>query len=126
MQQVKLLICGGREYQDYPHLHQKIDQFRKYIKDNFGQDLGSIIHGGAKGADTLAGKYALDNQLKHQVFPAQWDLHGKSAGPKRNAEMLAQDPHYVIGFFGGTGTKHMVNIAKAKGTMTWHITGYKK
>ena len=35
--------------------------------------------------------------------------------------MLAQNPDYVIGFFGGRGTAHMLKIAREKKVRTFHI-----
>lgn len=47
-----------------------------------------IIHGGCPtGVDAIAGVLARKLELECQVFPADWDKHGKAAGPIRNREM---------------------------------------
>ena len=61
-------------------------------------------------------KWAKDNNMKLKVYPADWELHGKSAGPIRNQQMLIEGkPDLVLAFPGGKGTAHMVSIAKKKG-----------
>lgn len=53
-------------------------------------------------------------------YPADWDNHGKRAGPIRNQRMLDQDPDLVIAFVPKTGitrgTGDMVKRANQKGT----------
>lgn len=72
-----------------------------------------VIHGGAAGADSLAGAVAAEMHIPTIVFPADWRAHGKSAGPKRNQQMLVEGrPDAVLAFPGGRGTADMVNRAK--------------
>jgi hypothetical protein len=47
-----------------------------------------LHHGGAEGADTLAGKMAIQMGLMCVVHTAEWDKYGKGAGPIRNQAML--------------------------------------
>lgn len=48
-----------------------------------------IVHGGCKtGADTLAHRWAINNEVYVKVFPANWDRYGRRAGPIRNVEMV--------------------------------------
>lgn len=50
------------------------------------------------------------------VYHADWNAHGRSAGPIRNAKMLAEGkPDLVVAFPGGKGTAHMVGIARKAG-----------
>ena len=48
--------------------------------------------------------------------PADWERHGKAAGPIRNAEM-ADVSDALIAFWDGQscGTKSMIELAKRKG-----------
>jgi len=57
---MKILVCGGRDFNDYDLLHM-------YMCTINGATSNSvIIHGAAKGADSLADKWAKDkaNQSK--------------------------------------------------------------
>ena len=85
-----------------------------------------IIEGGAKGADTLAWKWArhfLGKGSEYSVqFRARWDMHGKAAGPIRNKQMLDEGkPDLVISFPGGRGTANMIKQAKAAGVEVMEV-----
>ncbi len=58
-------------------------------------------------------KYALENNFKIEQYPALWNKHGKSAGPKRN-EKMAKISDFVICFWDkkSHGTKSMIDFAK--------------
>lgn len=68
-----------------------------------------LIAGGAAGADSLAADWAAYRNVKAQIFRADWENEGRSAGPKRNQRMIDEGkPHMVIAFPGGRGTADMV------------------
>lgn len=56
------------------------------IESGFPIDV--IIHGDARGVDRLAGEWAIKRNIHTVVFKADWNEHGKRAGPIRNAEMV--------------------------------------
>lgn len=66
---MKVLITGGRDYSDF-------DAFEKAI-EMLSFKIELIIHGGARGADSIADMWA----KKHSVFvmrmDALWNAHGK-------------------------------------------------
>lgn len=108
MKYFRWLICGGRDYNDFYTLCQRLDRF---VKDNeFEPEL--VIQGGAKGADTLAMRWALNRGIDCLTVPAKWSVHGKSAGPIRNARMIEYNPDVIVAFPGGTGTEDMIDKAK--------------
>ena len=72
--------------------------------------------GGAKGADSLAVDAANELGLEVITVLANWQRHGKAAGPMRNTMMLRLDPDLVIAFPGDKGTENMVMQAEEKGT----------
>jgi hypothetical protein len=75
-----------------------------------------IIHGCANGADEWADYWADVNNVPHRAFPADWNKHGKAAGPIRNQRMLDEGkPDMVIAFPGGRGTADMVRRARTAG-----------
>lgn len=51
-------------------------------------EIGCIVSGGANGADTLAEKWAKRHKIEFVAFLANWDKYGKSAGIKRNIDMI--------------------------------------
>jgi len=106
---VKLLVCGGRDFSDYALVKSTLDVF--------GGSRGvTLAHGGARGADLLAGRYAASRGWPVRVFPADWQAHGKSAGPRRNQQMLTEFvPDLVIAFPGGRGTSDMIARARRAG-----------
>ena len=85
-----------------------------------------LLHGGARGADAAIGRAAQQLGWSVLVMPAQWQLHGRAAGPIRNRELLEQaiaravahsSPGYqssvlVVAFPGGTGTASLVQQAR--------------
>lgn len=72
-----------------------------------------LITGNAKGADQQAELWAEKNGVRNEIYPANWKLHGKAAGPIRNRQMLEEGkPDWVIAFPGGNGTAHMCLIAQ--------------
>jgi len=78
--------------------------------------LKAIVHGGARGADKMAGKFARQYGIPEVIVPAQWDHYGKSAGPVRNKWMVdIIQVDEVLAFPGGSGTAHMVELAKRLG-----------
>jgi hypothetical protein len=76
----------------------------------------TIIHGKAKGADSIADEWAAVNWLSVEEYEADWATHGKAAGPIRNQQMLDEGkPDMVVAFSGRTGTADMVRRARKAG-----------
>lgn len=111
---MRVLICGSRHFNDY-------ERFKKEVMNALpvGDYIGStVISGHAKGADTLGEQFARDMGLQLQTFPADWNVHGRAAGPIRNTQMLQQGkPDIVIAFLAenSRGTKNMINQAEKAG-----------
>lgn len=80
-----LIIAGSRDYDDYQRMAYVTDRMLKGIADA-GMPV-TIISGGARGADTLAERYAKERGFELNVMPADWDNLGKRAGYIRNRAM---------------------------------------
>ena len=107
---MKVLVCGGRDFANKITLDYILDMFNKETQ------IDTIIHGDARGADSLASLWAREHNIKEIPFPADWEKYGKAAGPIRNEQMLDYSkPDMVIAFPGGNGTKHMIDLATRKG-----------
>ena len=83
---------------------------------NHSRGLTIILSGLAKGADTLAVKYANEHNYQRLGYTADWEQFGKSAGIRRNAQM-ADNADALIAFWDGASrdTKNMIEQAQAKG-----------
>ena len=106
---MKVIIAGGRDFDDYKRLCSYCD----YLLQN--KDDVEIVSGTAKGADKLGEKYAKERDFSIKRFPADWGTHGNRAGYLRNEEM-ADYGDALIAFWDGQskGTQHMINIADKK------------
>jgi hypothetical protein len=105
--QQRVLVCGGRDYDDRDQLFRILDAA------HVANPIVCLIHGAARGADSLAADWALDRDVLCNAYPADWDRDGKAAGPIRNQRMLDEGkPHIVIAFPGGRGTADMIRRAE--------------
>lgn len=110
---LRMLVCGGRDFDDRWLMEATLA--------NFGSDV-ILAHGGARGADRMAGDYAKSRGWDVAVFQADWTKHGKAAGPIRNRHMLhAFRPDIVVAFPGGRGTADMVAIARKAGVVVHEV-----
>lgn len=77
-------------------------------------------HGGARGADTLAGEWGKRKGLPVLRVDANWDYYDKAAGPIRNQWMIDfAFPTYAVGFPGHTGTSDMAERCVEAGLPLW-------
>lgn len=104
----KVLVCGGRDYGDRRAVYDILDRAHSV------NPITLLICGGARGADQLAAGWAAYRSVPTKVFRADWEKHGRGAGPLRNQQMLTEgDPDLVIAFPGGRGTADMARRAEA-------------
>ena len=107
---MRVLVCGGRNFADRALLNKVLDEA------HMAGPITTLIHGVAKGADTLAAEWADLRHVPVEGHRADWKRYGKDAGPIRNARMLEQGkPRMVIAFPGGNGTADMVRQARKAG-----------
>ena len=115
--QRRVLVCGGRDFEDKEFLFDRLD-----ILDGKLDGIDVVINGGAKGADTLAAKWAKSRGIDVKTFEANWKTYGRSAGSIRNGQMLTEGkPDLVVAFKGGKGTRDMIKRAKKKGVTVMEI-----
>lgn len=109
-----VLVCGGRDYTNYPRL--------KAILDSVGPT--AILHGQARGADSLADRYAVAHGVPLLRCPAHWDTYDKAAGGFRNAWMVdLVKVDQVVAFPGGAGTANMVARARLRKIPVLEVEG---
>ena len=102
---MKVIIAGGRDFTDAKLAYSCI---REHVSPN-----DTIISGHARGADEIGERYAHDNSLPLEIYPADWNRYGRSAGYIRNA-VMAEAADKLIAFWDGRsrGTKNMIETAK--------------
>jgi predicted Rossmann fold nucleotide-binding protein DprA/Smf involved in DNA uptake len=103
-----LAVVGSREFRDYAALERALDE----RKGTFG----TIVSGGARGADALAERYARARKLNLVVLRPDWDKHGRGAGLRRNTDIVARADS-VVAFWDGKspGTRDTIEKAEKAG-----------
>lgn len=113
---VTILVCGSRTWTDERVIREALDARMPY--DALADDqLPTVMHGNARGADRIAADVAVDLGFWVQAFPADWKRHGKAAGPIRNRQMLDAEPDVVLAFQvrNSRGTQDTVDEALRRG-----------
>ena len=82
--EIRLAIVGSRSITD-EKLVERIFNVFKYM---FGAPK-EIVSGGAKGPDSFGENWAKKNNIPVKIFKAEWEKYGKSAGFKRNEDIIA-------------------------------------
>ncbi len=105
---MKLIISGGRDFsptlEDKVYLHDKLSEF--YVTE--------VVCGGCRGADKFGKDMAEFLRIPVRIFNADWNKHGKAAGPIRNRQM-AEYADALLTFDGCRGTSNMIKEAETKG-----------
>lgn len=107
---MRLLVCGSREYENWDKINSELSRLLRKPT--------VIIHGAAAGVDSMAGLWARRNNIPEEAYPADWEKHGKAAGPIRNKQMLDEGkPDCVLAFptKNSKGTRNMITQAEKAG-----------
>ena len=106
----KVIIAGGRDYNNFQQLTVTMDALL------VNKSQVTIISGGARGADSLGGKYAMMRGYPLIIMKADWAKYGKCAGYLRNEEMLRIATAAAC-FWNGIsrGTSHMIDLTMQSG-----------
>ena len=102
-----IAIVGSREYPSPAPIEAYVAEL----------PVGTVIvSGGARGVDSWAAEAARAHGLKVTEFLADWERHGRGAGPKRNAEIV-EAADELVAFWDGRsrGTLNSVALAVRKG-----------
>jgi hypothetical protein len=137
MKELKVIVAGGRDFNDYDRLSAVIFDYAESV----GEDVGvSIVSGMAAGADGLAHQFAMAEDVQVYEFPADWNnvdvpgavvkqnRYGKPynavAGHNRNRAM-AEFADVLIAFHDGKsrGTANMIQTMRDMGKGV-HVHSY--
>ena len=82
---MKLLITGSRKFNDFDVLKNMIE----LVERRQGEKVTLIIHGGAKGADTLAELWTKNNNIPTKIIRPDYKRYdGKIAPMIRNGDLV--------------------------------------
>lgn len=119
---MRLQITGSREWTDAI----KISEVLTAVPIPANQI--TLVHGGARGADSIAGAIGRGLGFQVEVHYAEWDRYGKRAGYIRNAAMadlLDPDEDWALAFLqrgdANTGTRMMIDLCKQRGVEVMEV-----
>lgn len=109
---MRVIIAGGR---NYTFNDADID-----FLDNLclAHEFTAVLSGGATGADACGERWAKWRGIPIDRYPADWDAHGRAAGPIRN-QIMVDAADALIAFPGGRGTADVTKRARKAGLRVW-------
>lgn len=120
---MKLVVSGSRHIEDYGLFCQAMEESGFLMTRN---GVECIIQGGATGVDSLAKRFADEAGTTVITMKADWNEHGKAAGPIRNSEMIqyAVEDGETAGLLAiwdgySRGTWDCIKKAQAKGLIIY-------
>ena len=120
----RILVTGSRDFDDEALVGTALRAAEALVAENRNcsgqEDFSSarVIHGDYAGADRLAKNLVESGALSdnapwrswsHEPHPADWNVHGRAAGPIRNLEMIRAGADITIAF-----PRHTLDQARAK------------
>jgi len=109
--EILLAIVGWRNFTDYVRFSKEV---MKWVAANGDQQPSLIISGGCRGADTMAERYAKENNIRTRILRPDWARHkGKAAYSQRDRCIALQCTH-MLAFpsIHGSGTQVTIRFAQ--------------
>lgn len=105
----RIIFTGSRHFTDRAMV--------RYALEDLNPETDLIVHGDARGLDTIAKEEALDLGFAVEAWPADWKTHGKAAGPIRNQAMIDAGADLVVAFplADSVGTRDCIHRALSAG-----------
>ena len=122
MSEFRIIITGVRKRESEDDYGTMADVLDRLDTDGLMALHSVIIQGGCPtGSDLLARKVADEFGIRVETFPADWQQHGRAAGPIRNQAMADAGADLCLAFPSrgrSAGTWDMVRRAVAAGIET--------
>ena len=111
---MRVIIAGGRDFTNVNVMAETLNNLQD-VDHAIEIEKLTLICGMARGADLTAYKLFREVGLPVEMYPANWDEHGKQAGFIRNTQM-ADNADMLIAFWDGEsrGTAHMIATARKR------------
>lgn len=120
---MRILITGSRDWEDWRFIEAAMVEAVAHSED-WPRVIPTIIHGAARGADSMANGVAIRRNWRVIKMPADWRKHGKRAGFVRNAEMVALGADICLAFIKNEsrGATMAADLAEKAGIPTKRCT----
>ena len=104
---MRVMVMGGRHFSDETFVTGILDRVHERYP------IASLLHTDAPtGVAAIARKWAQENNIPGEPFPADWKTYGKTAGPISIKQMIASRPDLVVIYPGGELTYVCRDLAK--------------
>ena len=110
----RVLVTGSRDWTDRDAIRDALSA----IDGNCDPaDSLTLVHGAARGADSIAADIAANIGWNVEAHPADWERHGKRAGFIRNEEMVKLGADVCLAFIkdGSRGAMMCAGLAEKAG-----------
>lgn len=104
---MRLAIVGSRTFENYDLVCAEVAKIQET------QKIDLIVSGGAKGADTLAKKFAARNHIPLMEFCPDYERYGRYAPLQRNT-LIVEHSDWVLAFVAATSKGTWDTIRKAQ------------
>ena len=123
----RIVLVTGSRHATRRHLDVVFGRLNTHLMAVNAYEL-VVMHGAARGVDSMANQWAMNNGVQRIIVPAAWN-HGKVAGISRNVlmvDMLATMglDAFVEAFPMGQsrGTRHCIRYARDRGFTDANMT----
>lgn len=106
---MRVIVAGGRDFTDRGMVFTALDGLHRETP------ITVLVHGGCRGADSLADDWANSRAVSISIFPADWKHSSRKAGPLRNQAMVDAGADMLLTFPGGRGTADIERRAEKAG-----------
>lgn len=122
----RILVTGSRTWEDQDAVHEALEAAYRSTRAT----PVVVVHGSCpRGADDQAHAWAMEmsrqgRPVLEETHPADWERHGKAAGPRRNAEMVNLGADICLAFIkdGSRGASHTADLAEKAGITVRRFT----
>jgi hypothetical protein len=117
MSPLRILVTGSRNWTDRVTIGNAVQKAVLDLPWDGISEHVTVVHGGARGADTYADVVARIFGFHVEAHPADWERYGKRAGFVRNAEMVNLGADVCLAFPLGEsrGTRRCMREAEKAG-----------
>ena len=107
---LRVIFCGGRDFKE----SRMLSYVLWYVHERRG--LADLVHGGQRGADQMANRWAFEHGVHRTEIRAEWSKYGSTkALMVRNRKMFDLKPQGVIAFPGDVNSRAVVQSARQHG-----------